>query len=73
MGSFVYYDAQNGVPARWFYINISRKLIINQLQALIARDILGISAYYIITGRQDPNVLKAVKLMHSGEADFPIK
>lgn len=73
LGSFVYYAAQNGVPARWFYINISRKLIINQLQALIARDILGISAYYIITGRQDPNVLKAVKLMHSGEADFPIK
>ena len=73
LGSFVYYAAQNGVPARWFYINISRKLIINQLQALIARDILGISSYYIITGRQDPNVLKAVKLMHSGEADFPIK
>ena len=73
LGSFVYYAAQNGVPARWFYINISRQLIINQLQALIARDILGIPAYYIITGRRDPNVLKAVKLMHSGEANFPIK
>lgn len=73
LGSFVYYAAQNGVPARWFYINISRQLIINQLQALIARDILGIPAYYIITGRCDPNVLKAVKLMHSGEANFPIK
>ncbi len=73
LGSFVYYAAQNGVPARWFYINISRQLIINQLQALIARDILGIPAYYIITGRRDPNILKAVKLMHSGEANFPIK
>ncbi len=73
LGSFVYYAAQNGVPARWFYINISRKLIINQLQALIARDILGVSAYYMVTGRRDPNILKAVELIHSGGADFPVK
>lgn len=73
LGSFVYYAAQNGVPARWFYINISRELLINQLQALIARDILGIPAYYMVVGRRDPNVIKAVQLMHTGKANFPIK
>ena len=33
------------IPPRWYYINISRDLILNQLKALIARDALGTTAY----------------------------
>ncbi|MDE7120380.1 MAG: peptidase S41, partial [Muribaculaceae bacterium] len=32
---FIGYCAANGIPARWYYINISHDLIVNQLKALI--------------------------------------
>ena len=51
--SFVRYAAQNGVPAQWYYINTSSKLIVNQLKALIARNVLGLSAYYEIINVDD--------------------
>lgn len=70
--SFVSFAASNGIPARWYYINISRNLIINQLKALIARDILGIGAYYEIINRSDPTVKKAIEKLTDGDADFPI-
>ena len=41
LSDFVRFASQHGIPARWYYINISRNLIINQLRALIARDAFG--------------------------------
>lgn len=49
------------IAPRWYYINISRDLIVSQLKALIARDILGTSAYYEVINQTDPSVLRAVK------------
>lgn len=71
--SFVSFAASNGIPARWYYINISRNIILNQLKALIARDILGVGAYYEIINKTDPNVSEAIKRLKNGDADFPIK
>jgi len=71
--SFVQYAAQNGLPARWYYINISQGLIVKQLKALIARDIIGLPAYYRIMNREDANVLKALDMIRSGRVDFPLK
>lgn len=70
--SFVSFAAQNGVPARWYYINISRPLLLNQLKALIARDVLGLAAYYEISGRRDPTIDRAVEAIANGEARFPL-
>ncbi len=42
--SLVNYATQNGIPARWYYVNISQALIVNQLKALIARGNLGLGA-----------------------------
>lgn len=70
--SFADFAADNGVPARWIYINISRDLIVNQLKALISRDILGTSSYFYIYNRRDPSVLRAVKALQGGESRFPI-
>ena len=41
--SFVNYaNTKGGIAPRWYYINISAPLIVNQIKALIARDILGL-------------------------------
>ena len=66
LSSFVYYASQKGVPARWYYINISRTLIVNQLKAIIARNILGWNAFYEVLNSHDPVVLEAIKQLHAG-------
>lgn len=70
--SFVKYASQNGIPARWYYINISSRLIVNQLKALIARDILGSQSYYHIYNLRDKCVQKAISELQNGSAKFPI-
>lgn len=59
--AFTRYASQNGVPQRWYYINISAPLIVNQLRALIARDILGFNAYFEITNLTDPMIKEALR------------
>lgn len=60
LNNFVSYASKNGVPARWYYINASRNLILRQLKALIARDLLGDDAYYRIMNHFDPTVNQAI-------------
>ncbi|MBQ7042843.1 MAG: S41 family peptidase [Muribaculaceae bacterium] len=69
---FVKYASQNGIPARWYYINISSALIVNQLKSLIARDILGSQSFYHIYNTQDNCVQKAISELQNGNAQFPI-
>ncbi len=64
--SFVKYAADNGIPRRWYYINNSASLIVNQLKALIARDILGLNAYYEVLNRNDNVVSTAIKEIRKG-------
>ncbi len=59
--AFVQYAYENGIARRWYYINISSPLIDNQLRALIARDILGMNAYFEIVNKNDATVKEAVK------------
>ena len=73
LSSFAHYAASNGVPTRWYYLNLSSKLIVTQLKALIARNTLGISAYYEIMNTIDNNVQRAIQSLRKGEADFPIR
>lgn len=69
---FVSYAAQKGIPARWYYINISQKLIVNYLKALITSDILGREYYYQVLGRDDTTILRAMKELKEGRAAAPI-
>lgn len=69
---FVKYTKSNGIDTQWSYINSSASLICNQLKALIARDVLGIGAYYEISNLIDTTVASAVKHLQEGKADFPI-
>lgn len=69
---FVLFASRNGIPARWYYINISHDLIVNQLKALIARDALGYGAYFEISNSDDINVRRAIDELLKGNAAFPI-
>lgn len=69
---FVTFAASNGIKPRWFYINKSHDLIVNQLKAFIARDVLGYDAYFAIANRMDNNVEEAVKRLLAGEAAAPV-
>ena len=55
--NFVSFAVKNGVPARWYYINQSRGLLLNQIKAMIARDVLGYPAFIRLLNEDD----KAVK------------
>ncbi len=72
LSNFVSFAARNNVPPRWYYINISRGLIVNQLKALIARDALDYNSFYIILNRMDNNVERAVNELLNGNAAYPI-
>lgn len=69
---FVQFATRNGIPARWYYINISRELIVNQLKALIARDSLGYGAYFEISNQTDSNVNRAIEELLNGSAAYPV-
>lgn len=55
-----------GIEPNWRNINISRYIIVNNLKALIARDVLGIQALYEIINLQDATVSKAVEIITTG-------
>lgn len=59
--------SEGGIAPRWYYINLSRDLIVSQLKALIARDVLGTSAFYEVINRQDNAVNRALEEIKSGE------
>ena len=67
LNSFVQYAAQKGIRPRPVYINISRKLIVNTLQAYIARNILGEEAFYKLLLRDDETLRKARDIVNKGE------
>lgn len=68
-----YAKTEAGIPPRWYYINISRNLIVSQLKALIARDVLGTSAYYEVINSSDTPVRRAFEELQLGNAAAPIK
>lgn len=70
---FVNYAAENGVPARWYYIRRSQDLILRQLKSVIVRDILGYSAFIQMLNESDNSVLRAVEILENGESPILIK
>lgn len=67
-----YAYSKGGIAPRWYYINISRDLIVNQLKGLMARDILGQWGYYKVINQLDTTVQRAIKEMQSGNAKVPV-
>lgn len=72
LSDFISFASQHKIPARWYYINQSRKLILAQLKSLIARDIFGTEAFYAIYNKNDKNMEAALKAFKEKKAEFPI-
>ena len=71
--SFVNYAQTKGkVTPRPYYINISAPLIVNQIKALIARDIVGMDGYFEIINSTGPVMLEAIRQLETGGAAFPL-
>ena len=71
--NFVAYAVTNGVPARWYYINKSRNLLISQLKAMIARDVLGYPAFIELLNERDNAVLNALMQIEEGNSPVNIE
>ena len=73
LNDFVDYAAQTGVPPRWYYINLSRDVMLTNIKALVARDIFGNEAFYPIFNRNDKTIQAALKALNKHKAVFPIR
>lgn len=60
--NFVSYAASKGLPARWYYINQSRSLLLNQIKGVIARDLVGYEGLIKILNQEDKTVSEALRL-----------
>ncbi len=70
---FVEYAAAHGLPARWYYINQSRDLLINQLKAVLARDLVGYEAFINVLNRRDGTIDKAVTSLKENKSPIQLK
>ncbi len=72
LDQFVAFAANKGIKTRPIYINISRKEILNNLYANIARNILGDEAFYPIILMNDETFRKAVEILNENKG-FPLR
>ena len=72
LNDFVNFAAKHDVPARWYYINQSRDLLLNDLKAFVERDLLGQKAFYPIYNRNDKTIEAALKALNKHKAAFPL-
>lgn len=73
LNNFVSYATSQGLPARWYYINQSRALLLNQIKAVIARDLVGYEGLIRILNQQDKTLDKALELLEQGKSPVNIK
>lgn len=71
--NFVSYAARKGLPARWYYINQSRGLLLNQIKGVIARDLVGYEGLIKILNQEDKTVAEALHLLERGQSPVNIK
>lgn len=72
LNGFVDFAVTKGVPARWYYIDISRDLILNQLKAIISRDVLGYAFFIEMINNNDNTISRALKALQGGESPIVI-
>ncbi len=67
LNDFVQFAANKGIRRRPRLIAISQSLIVNNLQAYIARNVLGEEAFYRILAQKDETLIKAQDLINQGK------
>lgn len=71
--NFVDFASSQGVPARWYYINRSKELLLKQIKAVIARDVLGYDAYFQVLNQNDAVINKALQELQRGKSPIIIR
>lgn len=71
LDKFVEFAKEKGIKARPIYVNTSRKEILNNVYANIARNIMGDEAFYPIILMNDETFLKAVEVLNDNKG-FPL-
>lgn len=64
---FAEYAESKGVPARWYYIDISRPVLLGQLKAFVVRDLLGYDQFYKIFNLTDRTIEVALDVLKNGK------
>lgn len=72
LNNFVSFAAKNGLPARWYYINRSRNLLLTQIKGVIARDLLGFNDFLYILNQNDPTIKRGIEMLESGQSQINI-
>lgn len=73
LNNFVRYAAGQGLPARWYYINQSRSLLLNQIKGVIARDLVGYEGLIRILNQDDKTLDKALEMLETGKSPVDIQ
>lgn len=73
LSNFASYAAGKGLPARWYYINQSRSLLLNQIKAVIARDLVGYEGLIRILNERDLTLERALEALERDELPVNIK
>lgn len=73
LNNFVDYAVTQCLPARWYYINQSRDLLLLQLKAVMARDLLGYQQFWMVLNEKDPVVNRAIKELNAGISPIVIE
>lgn len=71
--NFVTYAASEKLPARWYYINQSADLLVSQIKAVIARDLVGYSAFIQMLNKNDVTISKGWEALLNGKSKTVIK
>lgn len=67
-----YARVKGGIQPRWYYINLSRDILVNSLKAWIARDAIGAQAFYEVYNTSDQTIAKALEALAKGLARPPL-
>lgn len=63
LNGFTQYAEERGLPSAWYYINISRTMLINKIKAFISRDLLDDNLFYKWYNRDDRTLQKALEAL----------
>ena len=64
---FADYAESKGMPAQWYYIDISAPVMLGQIKAFVVRDLLGYDQFYKVFNLTDRTIEVALDVLKKGQ------
>ena len=64
---FADYAESKGMPAQWYYIDISAPVMLGQIKAFVVRDLLGYDQFYKVFNLTDRTIEVALDVLKKGK------